>query len=201
MSWLLVEQGDHLLATDRPIVKAPERAALTDTNALLREVRGQRAAEAAAVAEAREQARFEGHAEGVESGRRAFAEAVARLSAQTVAHHRREEADIAQLALAALRHMVAGLGDEAMMAGIARRAVAAVMPAEQVLVETSEAMLGPVTAALGDHEGAEGVTVRADLALGDRQCRITAADGRVIADLDVQLAALEERWGAATHVD
>lgn len=201
MTWLLIEQGDTLLATDRPIVKAPERPVLNDAIALLREVRDQRAAEIAAALFAREQAEREGHAAGVESGRRAFAEAVARLSAQTVAHHRREEAEIAQLALAALRHMVAGLGDEAMMAGIARRAVAAVMPAEQVLVETSEAMLAPVTAALGDHEASEGVTVRADPALGDRQCRITAADGRVIADLDVQLAALEERWGTAPHVD
>lgn len=201
MTWLVVEQGDSLLATTNPIVKASERAALTDAVALLREVRARREAEAQAAAEAREAGWRAGHQTGLEEGRRGFAEAAAKLSAQTVAHHRHEEDEIAQLALAALRHMVAGLGDEAMMAGIARRAVTAVMPAEQVLVETSEAMLAAVTDALAEQDGAEGVTVRADPALGDRQCRITAADGRVIADLDVQLAALEERWGTTTHVD
>lgn len=201
MTYLIIEQGDALLGTDRAIVKAPERAALTDAVALLRELRTRRAEEAAAADRAREVGWREGHQAGVEAGRRSFAEAVARLSAQTVAHHREEEGEIAQLALAALRHMVASIGDEAMMAGIARRAVSAVMPAEAVLVETSEAMLGPVTAALGEHDGAEAVTARADPALGDRQCRITAANGRVIADLDVQLAALDERWGTTTHVD
>jgi flagellar biosynthesis/type III secretory pathway protein FliH len=67
-------------------------------------------------------------------------------------------------------------------------------------VEVSEAMRPAVEAALVGMEENKAVNVRADPALADDQCRIAAGDGRIIADLSVQLAALEERWEAA-HVD
>lgn len=198
MTYLLLDHSrDTLVATDRRIVKAPERAALNTALELLATVRERAATQAAEAEQVRKDARREGYDAGFADGRRAFAEAIARLSAQAVEHHRAEEAEIAQLALAALRHMVATIGDAAIMEGIARRAVAAVMPAETVLVETSEAMLDGVSAALADLDGGDRVTVRADPEFGDRQCRVTAADGRIIADLDVQIAALEERWGTA----
>jgi type III secretion protein L len=188
------------LASDRPIIKAAEHESLADVFALLARLRTVEAAQAEAAREAMADARARGHAEGFADGRAAFAKAIAEMAAEASLHRQAEEEEIAALAMAAVRQMVGAIGDEAMMAGIARRAVATVAPSGPILVETSEAMLPAVETALAEAQEDRPVNIRADPALADHQCRIAAGDGRIIADLSVQLAALEQRWGVA-HVD
>jgi flagellar biosynthesis/type III secretory pathway protein FliH len=197
--YLLQRGGDALLATGRPVLKAGEQPALRDSFQLLARLREADAARETSAAMAERDARERGWQAGFAEGQRAFAEAVAEIAAQAARHRDAREAEIASLAVAALHKMVGMIGDEIMMAGIAQRAVAAVTSRGPILVETSEAMCGGIEAALAGQE-AEEVNVRVDPALGDRQCRITAPDGRIIADLDLQLDALEKRWETA-HVD
>jgi len=198
--YLLGRGGDALLATDRPIVKAGERNALDSAADLLARLREDAARASEANAAAEREARDRGYRDGEESGRRDFIAAIAELAAQAAQHREAEEAEIASLAIAALRKMVDSIGDEAMLAGIARRAVAAVAPGGAVLVEAAPAACPAIEEALGGFDHAAGVTVRPDPALSERQCRITAPDGRIIADLDVQLDALAGRLEGA-HVD
>jgi type III secretion protein L len=51
-----------------------------------------------------------------------------------------------------------------------------------------------VEEALAGGQDGTTIVVTALPGLGDHQCRITAPDGRIIADLDVQMAALAQRW-------
>lgn len=201
MSYHLLYSDSHaLLASDTPVIKARERQPLADAMALLERLRAEavRRENAATVVEA--DARDRGYRDGVEAGRREFIDAVARLTAQADAHRRFEEEEIASLALAALRQIAGELGDAAIMQGVALRAARAVVPQGVVTVDVAPAIAPEVEAGLAAIEGDVTITVRADPLLGERQCRITGADSRIIADLDRQLDELAERWGTV-HVD
>ena len=201
MSYHLLYSDSHsLLASDTPVVKARERQPLADAIALLDRLRAEAVRRESAAAAVEAEARERGRREGFETGRREFAEAVARLSAQADAHRRLEEEEIASLALAALRQIAGVLGDAAMMQGVALRAARAVVPQGPVTVEVAPAIAPEVEAGLATIEGDATIAVRADPLLGERQCRITGPDSRLIADLDRQLDELAERWGTA-HVD
>ena len=201
MSYHLLYSDSHsLLASDTPVVKARERQPLADAIALLDRLRAEAVRRESAAAAVEAEARERGRSEGFETGRREFAEAVARLSAQADAHRRLEEEEIASLALAALRQIAGELGDAAMMQGVALRAARAVVPQGPVTVEVAPAIAPEVEAGLARIEGDAAIAVRADPLLGERQCRITGPDSRIIADLDRQLDELAERWGTV-HVD
>ncbi|WP_404334957.1 FliH/SctL family protein [Sphingomonas sp. MMS12-HWE2-04] len=192
--YLLHNDGRSLLATDTPVVRARDRAPIAEAGGLLARLgelhRDQEARAATAEAEARDR----GYTAGFAAGEAAFVEAVAEIARQAAAHQSDGEDKIAELALAAVRQMLGAIGDEEAMAGVARRAVAAVVATGPILVETSPAMQARVEAALGEGSAEHPVSVAADAALSDRECRIHGPDGRIIADLDGQVAALAERW-------
>ncbi len=201
MSYHLLYSDSHaLLASDTPVIKARERQPLADAMALLKRLRAEAIRRESAAAAVEAEARDRGYREGLETGQRAFAEAVARLSAQADAHRRFEEEEVASLALAAVRQIAGELGDAAIMQGVALRAARAVVPQGAVTVDVAPAIAPEVEAELARIEGDVTITVRADPLLGERQCRITGPDSRIIADLDHQLDELAERWGTA-HVD
>lgn len=195
MSFVLHRSADTLLAADRPIVKARDRAHLTDALALIERLRTEAADADAARAAAEAEARRRGHEEGYAAGRAAFADAIATLAAQASAHRALEESEVAALALTALRQIAGDLGDAAVMQGVAIRAARAVVPQGPVIIEVAPGIAAEVEAGLARLDPGAEVTVRADPSLAERQCRVTGPDSRIIADLDHQIASLAERWG------
>lgn len=191
---LIHADGRALLASDRPWLRGSERASVEEAVALLGTVRYLHERQDQALAQARTQAAIEGRRVGVEEGRAAFAAAIADLTDQAQADAERRDADIAALALAALRQMIGGLPDEALMAGVARRAVEAQGSRGPVVVELSPTMLPYVERAFADRPSTVEVTLRAEDGLADDQCRLTAPDGRVVADVGVQIASFARRW-------
>lgn len=195
MAYLLLHSdGQALLATDRPIVKARDRGAIAEANEVLGMVRALEEASSDRCRNAEAEARHLGRLQGIDEGRRDFADAIADIGRQALAHQQAQEDQIATLALAALRRMVDGIGDEAVLIGLARRAVAAVLPAPDILVQVAPDMSDALAAAFAADEDMTGVVVRPDPALAAHQCRITTGDGRIIADLAHQIAAIESRW-------
>lgn len=197
MSFVLHLRDGALLATDRPIVKAGDRARLTDALALIERLRTEAAAADAAREAAEAEARHRGHDEGYAAGRAAFADAINALAAQATADRAQAETEVAALALTALRQIAGDLGDAAVMQGVALRAARAVVPQGPVAIEVAPAIAAEVEAGLARLDPGAEVTVRADPSLGERQCRVTGPDSRIIADLDRQIAGVAERWGVA----
>lgn len=197
MSFVLHRSDGALLATDRPIVKARDRAHLTDALALIDRLRTEAADADAARENAEAEARRRGHDEGYAAGRAAFADAIAMLAAQANAHRALAESEVAALALTALRQIAGDLGDAVVMEGVALRAARAVVPHGPVTIEVAPAIAAEVEAGLARLDPGADVTVLADPSLGERQCRVTSADSRIIADLDHQIAGLAERWSVA----
>ncbi|PCD03211.1 hypothetical protein COC42_01975 [Sphingomonas spermidinifaciens] len=197
MSFILHRSEGSLLATDRPIVKAGERAHLTDALALIGRLRAEAAAADTARAAAEDEARRRGHDEGYAAGRAAFADAIAAVAAQASEDRARQETEVAALALTALRQIAGELGDAAVMQGVALRAARAVVPQGPVAIEVAPAIAAEVEAGLGRLDPGAEVTVRADPTLGERECRVTGPDSRIIADLDRQIAGVAERWSVS----
>lgn len=191
--YLLHHDEKNLLATDHPIVKADDHRVFGDALSLLERLHQLQAGNRRAAEEAEAEARERGIAKGLHAGKSEFVQAIADLSRQVAQHRERVEQEIASLALAALRLMVASIGDEAMLAGITRRAVAAVIPAGHILVEASPAMCPAINRALTPLDEGSRITLQPDPALSDHQCRVTAPDGRIVADLDVQMDAIAQR--------
>lgn len=191
---LIHADGRSLLASDRPWLRASERAPIEEAVALLSAVRSLHERQDEALALARRTATVEGRLAGEEEGRAAFAAAITNLTEQVQAEAERRDADIAALALAALRQMIGSLPDEEVMAGVARRAVEAQGSRGPVLVELSPAMLPHVERAFADRPSAVEVTLRAEDGLTGDQCRLTAPDGSIVADVAVQIASFAQRW-------
>ncbi|AHE54854.1 hypothetical protein [Sphingomonas sanxanigenens] len=196
---VLHNDGHALLVTDRPIVKAHERQPIADAILLLDRLKTEGQRRDAGVAAAEAEARERGYREGYETGRRDFVDAVSNLAAQHEADRRQREQEIASLALAALRQIAGEIGDAETMLGVALRAARAVVPQGPVTIEVSPAIATEVEAGLARVEGE--IVVHADPDLGERQCRVSGPDSRIIADLDRQLDELAERWGTTAHVD
>lgn len=196
MSFCIVhDDGKTLIATERRLIKAGERAILDDACALLARARDIEEQMRLRHAEAERDAKACGLQEGHEEGRRAFVAAIERLLRDVRNHRLAEEREIAVLALAALRRMIDDIGDEAMMMGIARRAVSAAASGGGTIVHVAPELRDAVAAAV-EPEGA-GIAVRSDPALSLHECRVMTGEGRIIADLAVQLAAIEGRWSMA----
>jgi flagellar biosynthesis/type III secretory pathway protein FliH len=198
--YLLHSDGQALLASDRPIVKAKERPALDDAFTLLDRLREEAARRSEVAATVEHEARERGYREGHAAGQAAFARAIADLAVQAEAHRQTEEAEIASLALAAVRQIAGQVGDAAMMQGVALRAVQAVAPQGSVIVDVPPSIAAQVEAGLASAEEGHSITVRIDPSLGERQCRVSGPNSRIIADLDRQIDELSERW-KIDHVD
>lgn len=197
---LIHDDGHALIATDRSIVKARDAQALRDAAGLLAHLRTLHAETATRARDAEQAAREEGRQQGEAQGRAAFVAAIADIALQAREDRLAQEQQIADLALAALRRMVEEIGEEAMLVGAARRAVASVLPAQDVQVHVAPALAEAVADALAQDERTSGIALRPDPELLAHQCRVVTSAGRVIADLDRQMAAIEDRWSTA-HVD
>lgn len=194
---LIHADGHALLCSDSPLLRAGERQPLEDAIALLDAVTAMHRKREAMLAAERAAAAAQGHAAGVEAGKAAFADAIAALAARVEADASARMEAVARLALAALRQMLGALPDDERMAAIARRAVEALGARGPVLVDVSAAMAGPVARAFAERPVAVEVLVRGVAALADDQCRLSGPDGRIIADVAVQLQSFAARWDMA----
>jgi len=172
-----------LVRSGKPLLKAAEAVALTDAIAVLAAARG-KAEDRGYLAERK------GFAAGKAAGQVEFSKAIAALVAAEAEYRKTQEAEVARLALAALRHIAGSIADEQMTAALARRAIQSLTGRGAIEITVAPEMVSQVEEDLGALQA----VVTGDSRLKPTQCRITAPDGQVVADLDTQLAAIEQRW-------
>lgn len=189
---LLIGDTAALLGGTSARIAAQERDAFADAHALLARATDQ----AARVEEEVAAARAEGARQGwQDAADRASAEIAARVGelagalADEAAQRRRE---IAEAAFAGARAIIGALDPDDAGVRLAVHALTQVPADEQVVVACAPALAAPLEAALA---GRTGVTVQARADLAPLQVELLSGSGRVVAGLDVQLAALAERWG------
>lgn len=150
--------------------------------------------DAAAAAKAAEAAGYErGREQALEEMRGALGDALAELARSFAAENERREHATAAAAMQVVERLLGQLDDMVIITGLAREALRKA-GAGPVTVTVAPEWADTVQQGLSDHAD---LTVEADPSLGQFACRVTAQDGRIIADLDTQLAALRDRWGLA----
>ncbi|KRC81379.1 FliH/SctL family protein [Sphingomonas sp. Root241] len=194
----LVLHADRLATalTDDPLVPAADVGRVQDALALLAEAGDLRQDAEEAIDVARAAAHAEGFAAGREEGLAAGEiERQAELVRLAMRDSERQK-DIARLALEVVRRIAGELDDGVMVAGLAERAAAQLVPDSGAVVRVAPAAAEVVRARLN---GRAGLSVEADPLLGDQDCVIETALGRTHAGLDTQLAQIERMWGEALH--
>lgn len=178
----------HVPAAEAPLVREA-----ADLLAETRRIRAAAAAEVeAAIAEARAAARAEGLATAraeaeAELGARLFA-----LEAEAAEARLALREQLVDLAIGIVRRIAGDLGDGPLVAALAARATADMLPDAQVVVRVHPAALAAARARLP-----ASVEVIGDPATAPTDCLIETPLGRTLAGLDVQLAAVRRTLGAA----
>ena len=188
------------LATDDPVITIADVGKVRDAVAAVRRAgEVQVMAEtrvAAAVEAATNEGRARGHADGLAA---AAAETAAAFFAQNLRlgeERRRLRAEVTRLALEVVRRIAGDIGEAAIVAGLAERAAAELLPDAVAVVRVSPGTVDAVSKRL---RAFPGLTVVGDVAVAANDCSIENALGVSHAGLEVQLAAVERAWGAAVE--
>lgn len=143
-------------------------------------------------------ARAKGEAEGREAARAEFAAALgaslSELAASFAEENARREREVAAAALAVIEQVIGTCAADEIVAGLAAQALRKVSAgSDTCVVEVAAGIAEDVARRLGESAGPLRIVPNPDLpALA---CRVVTSEGRIIADLDTQLANLRQRWG------
>jgi flagellar biosynthesis/type III secretory pathway protein FliH len=191
MSYFLMPNG---LASSSPLIKASERQHFSDALALL-ESAEQKASTADAAYEA---ARAEGYEQGLLQAQRDTGAAIAteteKLALAVAEIRSAYEARVAEAAFAAASAIVGALDDCEAAARIVEMQLARRNSEEAVKVHVAPATAEKLSDRLGLSPAVE---IISDPALPPTACRIVTGEGRIMADLSLQLETLRQRWGLA----
>jgi type III secretion protein L len=191
---LLIGDGAALLGGASARIAAEDREAFESAHALLARATEQ----ADSVADAVEAARADGFRQGWQDANECaggeIAGRVAELAAALADETARRRREIAEAAFAGARAIIGALDPDEASVRLAVHALSLVPADEQVTIACPPAIAVALEAALA---GRSGVTVLPRADLQPLQVELLTASGRVVAGLDVQLAALAERWGVA----
>ena len=127
--------------------------------------------------------------------RDALISAISELSDGFTAENMRREDNVAKAAMAVVEKLIDATPDAELVRGLAARALSQCGPESEAI----RVFVAPQWADDLDQAFAKNpcVEVAGDPSLDRFACRVISGDGRIIADLDKQLASLRERWGLA----
>ena len=206
MSFLLWQRsGDVRIASPRLVLRAAEVPLLGDAQALRDALERLHAEQEDIVAAAAAQARRQGHAQGVEAGRREAVEQVA-ASLTLLAQASAEELDrlrgeVGALALQVVRKLLGHVAEDAVLAALAATAANDLLGTQPLALvvhpDLCQGVRERLAAARDDGPPALRCEVRGDPACARDACRIETEHGSVEASLEAQLARLEAAWAGA----
>jgi flagellar biosynthesis/type III secretory pathway protein FliH len=189
---LILDSETPALAALSPLIKADQRQDFIQAADVLTEVRALKAASLAEIDARQASAARDGYARGLAKAEEQIEAMLAEIASQFSAFENQRRDDIAAAAYAAVTAIIGGLDDETVLAKLVGASLARNEDNSPVTVEVTPAMAERIAAKLGDTPH---VSVRGNPALGARDCQILSPQGRIVADLSVQMTALAERWG------
>jgi flagellar biosynthesis/type III secretory pathway protein FliH len=184
------------IATRTRLVKAQDRAAFTEAVTLLEAVRHEKSRAAAEITAARDSAYQSGYQDGLTKAEAAIADAIATLTAEFEKFSEDRKADVANAAFAATKAIIDATPKDEALAGLVDASLARLDGEQPITLEVAPDMAEKLSSHVADKTH---VKVKASDALGPLDCLIHNAQGRIVANASVQLAALAERWGVEKH--
>ena len=193
MTYHIFKTGDDAaIGAATPLIKASERSEFVSAVALLKAI-----AELRTAAETEAKGRSEtGYQEGMARGYAEAQEQVAKLVEdmatrfEAICEERR--ADVADTALAATKAIIGTLDDVDVAKRLVNQALARIDNGGVLTIEVAPAMHAQIAAHVSHLAH---VKVEAAEGLGPLDCVFQTKTGRILAGLDLQIAALGDRWG------
>ncbi len=180
--------GDTLLRLPSARIAREDVAVVRDTDTLLADAKAIRES-ALEAAKSAERAGYEkGREQALAEMKETLGKALAELTSQFDDENARRENEVAHAAMTVVEQLIGSKDDLDVVQGLARRALGH----SAATIHVAPEWVDDLTASLGTEAGAE---IKADPSLDRLACRITTGEGRIIADLDTQLANLRARWG------
>jgi type III secretion protein L len=183
------------LGTSQSVVKAHERQDFTDAAALLNGVRRIKEEADTAIAAQQAAAAQEGRQIGYAEVNDVVGKALAEFARQIAEFETERRDEIANAAFAAVRAIIGDLDDEVVLRGLVTASLSRMDGATPITLEIAPSMVAAVESHFA---GYPNLAIRANEALGPHDCQLLSVQGRVVADLQLQLDALAERWGLNT---
>ncbi len=181
-----------VIGADTPLIKASERSEFTSAVTLLQAITELRTAAEAEAKSSAETGYHDGLAHGYAEAQAQVAKLIENMAErfETVCEERR--VDVADAALAATRAIIGGLDDNDVAKRLVNQALIRIDNGSALVIEVAPAMQ-PLIAAHVAHLAH--VRVESVDTLGPLDCVFQTKTGRILAGLDLQIAALGDRWG------
>jgi flagellar biosynthesis/type III secretory pathway protein FliH len=189
---VFLDRTSPAFASDRVLIKAHERKDVETAATLLSEVRVLHRESQAEIETLQSSAAARGHAEGMAAVTDAFDAQIAGIIAAFDDFRKERRADIAAAAFAAVKAIIGATDDQTIVNGLVDASLARREGEAPVTIEVAPAVAERLKTHVADRSY---VTVRSNETLGPADCVILSPQGRIVADLKVQLNALAERWG------
>jgi flagellar biosynthesis/type III secretory pathway protein FliH len=174
------------------LIKAHERAEFTDALGLLTAAQQQATEIDARAQEASQRAEEQGLARGLANAEESIASEIAKLTDAVATIRAEYEASVAEAAYAAVTAIVGTLDDAEIVNRIVTNQLATRNESSGLRINVAPQMASGLQERIAAHEGCE---IVADPDLAPTACRLTTGDGRIVADLSLQLETLRQRWG------
>lgn len=203
MSYLLLHNDAvaQLFAAG-PLVPPRDCGHLTRAVDLLAAAQSLHAATEARAREAEARGQAEGHARGLAEG---HAEAELAHSSWLFDAHlalardrAAQRAEMVHVTIGAIRRIAGAVAADALVAGLAERAIAELAPAGRLIVRVAPGNAATVRTRLA---ALPAVVVEADPDVAATDCMIETPQGRTLAGLEVQLQTLARRWATLSTAD
>jgi type III secretion system HrpE/YscL family protein len=209
MSFLLWHRDRSVgIAAGRSVLRANEVPLFADAQQLCERLEQLNHDKVRYIAQAGDEARATGFAEGRDEGRRAGRDEIAaQLAAMTRAaaeERDRLRGEVGLLALQVVRKLMGQVAPDAVLAGLAATAVRDMLPTQTMTLfvhpDQCDAVRARVAAgAEGSDESAARIDVQPDPDCAEGTCRIETEHGAVDASLETQLGRLADAWGLTDH--
>lgn len=191
---LLHTGSEASVFTDDPVIKAAEFTPFERALDLLEEARRVRDQALHDAECLREQARVEGLRQGVDEAKRVLVDQLGALTHDIAQQQRHRDEELSSAALAAVQAIIGAAGVAAIGPALVTQALDGFVGDQSVVIEVAPELAAQITDSLASRPE---VTVVANTALKPLDCMLRTGRGTIRAGLDVQIAALAERWEAA----
>ncbi len=185
---------DSEIGCDSPLIKANERIQFVESHSLLAAAKGTAAQIGANNEIAQTQGYDAGFAQGLADGEARLISEIAKLSEALAAIRIDHEARVAEAAFAASTAIIGTLDDADIVRRIVANQLATRTESDAIRITVAPQMAAAVSEQLA---GNQNVEIVADADLAGTDCRMMTGDGRIVADLSLQLETLRHRWGLA----
>jgi flagellar biosynthesis/type III secretory pathway protein FliH len=193
VTYHIFKANDHaVIGTSTPIIKAAERSEFTSAVALLQAITELRNATESQAQSRGETAYQEGLARGYADAEQKVAKLIQDMAERFEMICEQRRSDVADAALAATKAIIGSLDKADVTKRLVTQALLRVDNGAPLVIEVAPAMASHIVNYVAHLPH---VRVEAVDGLGPLDCIFQTSSGRVLAGLDLQIAALGNRWG------